>query len=72
MKNTLLTDFVTAFYGTDFDTQTLKTQLEVYTVMFNECDNISLQDIIIRMRNLSSSQRSLMSEVCRLTQLLVS
>ena len=37
-------DFLTGFYGTGFDAQILKSQLEVYTVMFEEGDNISLQE----------------------------
>jgi len=39
-------EFVTSFYGTDFDCQRLKTQLELYTTMFEETENVTLQDII--------------------------
>lgn len=40
-------------------------------MMFKECDKISLQDLISHMRNLSSAQKSLLSGVCRLTQLML-
>ena len=64
-------EFVTSFYGTDFDCQRLKTQLELYTTMFEETENVTLQDIISHIRNLSSSQKILLSEVCTLTKLLL-
>lgn len=55
-------NFVTSFYSTDFDCQRLKTQLELYATMFEDRDSLTLQDIISHMRNLSSSQKILLSE----------
>ena len=48
-------DFLTSSYGTDFDCQWLMTQLELYTTLFQETDNLTLQYIISYVRNLTSS-----------------
>ena len=64
-------DFVTSFYGADFDSQRLKTQLEMYTEMLRGSDNTSLQSIISHMKTMSSAQKTLLSEVCTLTKLML-
>ena len=64
-------DFVTKFYGSDFNSHLLKTQLEVYSGTFEQSVQVTLEDIFSIMKKLTSTQKELMSEVCTLTKLVL-
>lgn len=63
--------FVTRFYDTDLNPDVLKTQLEVYSGKFADYALPTLGDIFSTMKNLSSAQKQLLSEVCTLTKLVL-
>lgn len=66
-------DYVTKFYADDFDPVALKTQLELYSTLFTASKNSvpTIQDVFSSMRDLSAAQKSLLSEVCTLTKLVL-
>lgn len=65
-------DHVTKFYASDFNPDLLKTQLETFTANFTDQDTrITLADVTEFFRSKTSAQRSLLSEACKLFQLLL-
>lgn len=61
-------DFVTGFYGSDFQPEVLKTQLTVLSSNFTQ-SNPTLSDVIKFFKAFSPAQRDLLSEVCTLLKL---
>ena len=69
-------DFVTNFYGTDFDSKVLTTQLETFsnaikTKFPDDYQSLRLKDIINYMKEMSNGEKNLFSEVCTLLQLII-
>ena len=67
-------EFITGFYGSDFDSYRLKTQLELFSTMFDResrHENFQIPDAPEFMRTRKLAQREQLSEVCKLFQLLV-
>uniref|UniRef100_H3A1E8 DUF4371 domain-containing protein n=1 Tax=Latimeria chalumnae TaxID=7897 RepID=H3A1E8_LATCH len=71
--------FITCFYGTDFEPQRLKTQLEILSTQFTGAakvpkggSTISLLDIVGFLRSFTLPQRQVLSEVCTLVNLILS
>ena len=67
-------EFVTDFYGSDFDAYRLESQLEVFAAMFdreNHREPFQMQDALDFMRTRKPPQREQLSEVCKLFQLLL-
>ena len=56
----------------DFDASQLKMQLGILSANFScESAHINLHDVISHLRELSSAQKSLISEVCKLVSLIL-
>ena len=66
-------DFVTHFYGSDFNPQLLSTQLQVLStnLIVDPASNIVLSDVIEFFRTLTPAKQDLLSEVCVLLRLLL-
>lgn len=68
-------DYVTKFYGSDFNPELLKTQLEVFSANQSSSPpadkEIHLSDVRNFFTTATSAQRDLLLEVCRLFQLLL-
>ena len=64
-------DFATNFYGSDFHSPALKVQLQVFSEKFNDKIQPTLGDIFTIMKNLSSAEKELLSEVSVLTKLVL-
>lgn len=67
-------DYVTKFYGSDFNAELLKTQLEVFSASQSSTPpvkEIHLSDVLNFFTTMTSAQRDLLSEVCQVFQLLL-
>ena len=60
-------DFVTKFYGPDLNVHALEMQLQIFATNFiMEGKKTSIKDILKYLRNISSAQRALLSEIALL------
>ena len=65
-------DFVTKFYGPDLNVYALEMQLQIFATNFiMEGKKTSIKDILKYLRNISSAQRALLSEVCIIAKLIL-
>ena len=65
-------DFVTKFYGPDLNVHALKIQLQIFATNFiMEGKKTSIKDILKYLRNISSAQRALLSEICIIAKLIL-
>ena len=65
-------DFVTKFYGPDLNVHALETQLQIFATNFiMEGKKTSIKDILKYLRNISSAQRALLSEICIIAKLIL-
>ena len=65
-------EFVLNFYGSDFNDEQLKTQLQVFTANFTDKSaRLFISDIIEYFKSLLPAQLDLLSEVCKLLKLCV-
>ena len=65
-------DFVTKFYESDLNVHALEMQLQVFATNFTmEGKNTSIKDILKYLRNIFSSQRALLSEICVIAKLIL-
>ena len=72
-------DFIISFYGSDFKASLLKVQLELLHTLFMEkvtdeelnLSSVTMHDIIECIKSLSTAQRSMISEVITLVDLLL-
>ena len=63
-------DFVTKFYGPDLNVHALEMQLQIFATNFiMEGKKTSIKDILKYLRNISSAQRALLSEICIIAKL---
>ena len=63
-------DFVTKFYESDL--HALEMQLQIFATNFTmEGRNTSIKDILKYLRNISSAQRALLSEICVIAKLIL-
>ena len=72
--NTELLDSVTDFYGDDFSSNILSAQLDVFKHNFQYSgpkDQIGIEDIVKYLQSLTSAQRLLVSQVYKLTQIVL-
>ena len=59
------------FYGEDFDEDNLKAQMKIYKSMFQDQKDIEYGDIIPFFKNLKPEMRNLLSEVCKVVELIL-
>ena len=65
-------DFVTKFYESDLNVHALEMQLQIFATNFTiEGKNTSIKDIWKYLRNISSAQRALLSEICVIAKLIL-
>ena len=65
-------DFVTKFYGPDLNVHALEMQLQIFATNFiMEGKKTSIKDILKYLRNISSAQRALLSEICIIAKLIL-
>ena len=65
-------EYVLSFYHDDFSGASLASHLQLLGTAMEDIENHpSIQDIVIYLKSLSPSQRSIMSEVCTLVKLLL-
>ena len=65
-------DFVTKFYESDLNVHALEMQLQIFATNFAmEGKNTSIKDILKYLRNISSAQRALLSEICVIAKLII-
>ena len=65
-------DFVTKFYGPDLNVHALEMQLQIFATNFiMERKKTSIKDILKYLRNISSAQRALLSEICIIAKLIL-
>ena len=65
-------DFVTKFYGPDLNVHALEMQLQIFATNFiMEGKQTSIKDILKYLRNISSAQRALLSEICIIAKLIL-
>ena len=65
-------DFVTKFYGPDLNVHALEMQLQIFATNFiMEGKKTSIKDIMKYLRNISSAQRALLSEICIIAKLIL-
>lgn len=68
-------DYVTEFYGSDFDKSELSTQLQILTLNIREevpsCETINLPEILTFVRKLSKGQRAFFKQVCWIVRLIL-
>ena len=65
-------DFVTKFYGPDLNVLALEMQLQIFATNFiMEDKKTSIKDILKYLRNISSAQRALLSEICIIAKLIL-
>ena len=65
-------DFVTKFYGPDLNVHALEMQLQIFATNFiMEGKKTSVKDILKYLRNISSAQRALLSEICIIAKLIL-
>ena len=65
-------DFVTKFYGPDLNVHALEMQLQIFATNFiMEGKKTSIKDILKYLRNISSAQRALLSEICVIAKLIL-
>ena len=65
-------DFVTKFYGPDLNVYALEMQLQIFATNFiMEGKKTSIKDILKYLRNISSAQRALLSEICIIAKLIL-
>ena len=65
-------DFVTKFYGPDLNVHALEMQLQIFATNFiREGKKTSIKDILKYLRNISSAQRALLSEICIIAKLIL-
>ena len=65
-------DFVTKFYGPDLNVHALEMQLQIFATNFiMEGKKTSIKDILKYLRNISSAQRALLSEICIIVKLIL-
>ena len=65
-------DFVTKFYESDSNVYALEMQLQIFATNFTiEGKNTSIKDILKYLRNISSAQRTLLSEICIIAKLIL-
>ena len=65
---------IVSFYGNDFDTDELSTQLDIFSsncTRENDKQCITLREAIGYLQNLSSGQRAFYTQVCRIAQLIM-
>ena len=62
---------VVEFYNRDLDKDRLKYQLETFSTMFDQKENLVFNDIIAYFKNLGPGQKSLLSEVCKVVKLVL-
>ena len=63
--------FVLSFYGSDFDSLLLPTQLEIFSQNFQAEGDVTVSDIFTFFRSCSSGQLELMCQVSKLVRLLL-
>ena len=64
-------DFVMQFYGNDFNSSPLKTQLQLLTTSLNTYEQPTLPEIVHHFKSLSPAHRSGLSEICTLLKLVL-
>ena len=65
-------DLVTKFYGPDLNVHALEMQLQIFATNFiMEGKKTSIKDILKYLRNISSAQRALLSEICIIAKLIL-
>ena len=65
-------DFVTKCYESDLNVHALEMQLQIFATNFTmERKNTSVKDILKYLRNISSAQRILLSEICTIAKLIL-
>ena len=65
-------DFVTKFYESDLNVHALEMQLQIFATNFTmEGKNTSIKDILKYLRNISSAQRTLLSEIFVIAKLIL-
>ena len=63
---------MTKFYESDLNVHALKMQLQIFATNFTmEGKNTSIKDILKYLRNISSAQRTLSSEICIIAKLIL-
>ena len=62
---------VLSFYSNDFDATKLSTQLEVLSASFTTDEHTSLKDVLTFLRTLSTGQRSLFNQVCKVANIIL-
>ena len=65
-------DFVTKCYESDLNVHALEMQLQIFATNFTmEGKSTSVKDILKYLRNISSAQRTLLSEICIIAKLIL-
>ena len=63
--------FIISFYGSDFDTLLLPTQLEIFSQNFKADGKVTVSEIVTYFQNCSDGQLGLLSQVSKLVRLLL-
>ena len=62
---------VTSFYGSDFDPRELEAHLSTFTHNIPCLENVTLSNVLVYLRSLSSHQQQLLSQVIKLAKLIL-
>ena len=63
---------MTKFYESDLNVHALETQLLIFAINVTiEDKNTNIKDILKYLRNISSAQRTLLSEICIIAKLII-
>ena len=62
---------VTSFYGSDFDLRELEAHLSTFTHNIPRVENVTLSNVLVYLRSMSSHQQQLLSQVIKLAKLIL-
>ena len=64
-------NLVLEFYGDDFNEERLRSQMKTFSRNFETKQNVKIEDIIVYFKTLNPGLKSLLSEVCKVMELVL-